>query len=133
MGHVNNANHITYFETARIEYFREVIGEKIDWSREGIILAHTEIDYLRPILLDDEVWVYSRVSRLGTTSYEVEYLIVCRSEDQEVPVASGRSVQVCFDYVNQATMKVPERWIEKVKAYEFTLPEGVEKGSHTAG
>lgn len=75
MGHVNNANHITYFELARMAYFAEVVEGSIDWVRQGIILAHTEIDYKSPILLEDEVWVHSRVSRLGRSSFEVEYVI----------------------------------------------------------
>jgi acyl-CoA thioester hydrolase len=29
-GHVNNANHITYFETARVEYFKDVFRNSID-------------------------------------------------------------------------------------------------------
>jgi YbgC/YbaW family acyl-CoA thioester hydrolase len=72
MGHVNNANHITYFELARIHYFRDVINEVVNWNEQGVILAKTEINYHRPILLSDNVFVYSRVSKMGNKSYEVE-------------------------------------------------------------
>ena len=39
LGHVNNANHFTYFEVARVRYFDEVVKEAVEWSRQGIILA----------------------------------------------------------------------------------------------
>jgi acyl-CoA thioester hydrolase len=67
LGHVNNANHITYFELARIHYFRDVINESVNWNEQGVILAKTEINYHRPILLSDNVFVYSRVSKMAVS------------------------------------------------------------------
>jgi acyl-CoA thioester hydrolase len=122
MGHVNNANHITYFELARMAYFAEVVEGSIDWVRQGIILAHTEIDYKSPILLEDEVWVHSRVSRLGRSSFEVEYVIT-RTADGDTSVAAiGKSVQVCFDYTENKTIPVPQEWRDKVMEYEALKP-----------
>lgn len=118
MGHVNNANHFTYFELARVNYFNEVVGEVIDWSEQGIILAHLEIDYKRPILLNDEVFVYSRISKFGTKSFEVDYKIVVMVNGNEDVAAVGKSTQVCFDYTKSETMNVPELWKQKVIAYE---------------
>jgi acyl-CoA thioester hydrolase len=118
MGHVNNANHFTYFELARVKYFNEVVNEPIEWKEQGIILAHMEIDYKRPILLNDEVYVYSRVSKFGTKSFEVEYKIVVVVNGNEDIAATGKSVQVCFDYTRNETMNVPETWKQKVIAYE---------------
>jgi acyl-CoA thioester hydrolase len=44
LGHVNNANHVTYFELARVEYFNELMGDmKIDWENESLILAKIEM------------------------------------------------------------------------------------------
>ncbi len=118
MGHVNNANHFTYFELARVMYFNEVVNEIIEWKEQGIILAHMEIDYKRPVLLTDEVYVYSRVSKLGAKSFDVEYKIVVMENGKEVIAASGKSVQVCFDYTNKKTINVPELWKQKIISYE---------------
>ena len=118
MGHVNNANHFTYFELARVHYFNEVVNETINWSKQGIILAHMEIDYRTPILLTDEVWVYSGVIRFGAKSFELGYQIVRIIKGEEVIAAEGKSVQVCFDYETNQTISVPELWKEKVEAYE---------------
>lgn len=118
MGHVNNAVHLTYFELARMSYFNEVIGQMIDWSKQGVILARNEVDYKAPILLEDEVWVYIRVTRFGNTSIEMEY-VVTRTDDQgSFIAATGKSVLVCFDYELNRSMPVPALWKEKSAAFE---------------
>jgi acyl-CoA thioester hydrolase len=121
MGHVNNANHITYFELARIHYFRDVINEVVNWNEQGVILAKTEINYHRPILLSDNVFVYSRVSKMGNKSYEVEDAITVENGDEIVVCASGMSVQVCYNYLNNSTVAIPESWREKVQQFEVAL------------
>jgi acyl-CoA thioester hydrolase len=121
MGHVNNANHFTYFELARMQYFNEVVSESINWEEEGIILAHMEIDYKKPILLHDHVLVYARVSKLGTKSFDFEYCIVVENDNAIDIVATGKSVQVCFNYLSNQTVLVPELWRAKVEAYESAL------------
>ena len=79
-GHVNNANHITYFETARVEYFKDVFRNNIDWIKTGMILANTEITYKRPILLEDEVYCYTKITRFGTKSFEIENVLTIEDE-----------------------------------------------------
>src|ERR1051326_5853842 len=69
-GHVNNANYLTYFEQARVSYFDEVAGWDYDWSRQGIILARAEVNYVLPANFRDEVYVYTRCSRIGTKSFD---------------------------------------------------------------
>jgi acyl-CoA thioester hydrolase len=119
MGHVNNANHLTYFELARVSYFHEVVKEEIDWHRQGIILARMEIDYKSPILLDDEVWVYVRVSGFGRTSFSMEYIVVSNRSEGTVVAASGKSVQVCFDYSRNLPIEVPASWKSRVEGFEL--------------
>jgi len=121
MGHVNNANHFTYFELARMQYFDEVVAETINWEEQGLILAHMEIDYKKPILLHDHVLVYARVSKLGTKSFDFEYCIVVENDNAIDIVATGKSVQVCFNYLSNQTVLVPELWRAKVEAYESAL------------
>ena len=68
-GHVNNATILTYFETARIQFFQDVIGTDNDWQSTGLILAHSEIDYLEPVYLPEQVKAYSRVTKIGSKSF----------------------------------------------------------------
>lgn len=118
LGHVNNANHLTYFELSRVHYLADVIKTPIDWSKEGIILARIEVDYKSPILMDDEVWVYSRVSRMGASSYDMEYMIVRVSNGISALAALGKSVQVCFDYETNKPMQMPVAWCSDITDFE---------------
>ncbi|CAN5317197.1 thioesterase family protein [soil metagenome] len=115
LGHVNNANHLTYFETARIQYFNDLIGSEIDWEKEGMILARITVDYKQPIYLKDKIFVYTGLLKTGTTSFELEYKIVREENDgTETIMSIGTSVIVCYDYVQKKPIKIPESWLKKM-------------------
>src|SRR5437868_6045177 len=76
LNHVNNANHVTYFELARVKYFDDVVGEPVNWSEQGIILAKITVDYKMPVYFKDEITVYTKCIRLGTKSFDLEYALV---------------------------------------------------------
>lgn len=117
LGHVNNANHLSYFELARMNYSDDVLGP-IDWSKTGFILASARIDYKLPIMLKDKLFVLSRVTKMGTKSFEIEHLIVrIESDGTETTLASGASVLVCMNYANMKTIPIPDEW--KKKVFEF--------------
>ena len=119
-GHVNNANHITYFETARVDYFKDVFRNEIDWIKTGMILASTEITYKRTILLEDNVYCYTKITRFGTKSFDIENILTSGDDHQKYLCASGKSTLVCINYDTKETIEVPQNWIESVKAYEKT-------------
>ena len=118
LGHVNNANFFTYFEESRIEYFKDVIGENINWAETGLILAHAEIDYKIPIVLGDNVIAYTKISRLGTKSFEVQYALVKKTAEGEIELAVGKTVLVCFDYKKNSTINIPEKWRKALMEFE---------------
>lgn len=117
-GHVNNANHITYFETARVNYFNEVIKHN-DWTKTGMILAKTEIDYFEPIFMEDEVFCYTKITSFGTKSFEISNIITKSSPRGEINCAEGKSVIVCFNYEIKQTVEIPTEWKEAVNKYEM--------------
>ncbi len=95
MGHVNNAVYFTYFENARIAYWRAVPGVR---SRRApnYILARAECDFKSPTTLEDELCCHVRVASFGRSSFSFEYLL--RDERAGRVVAEGRTVQVMYDY-----------------------------------
>lgn len=116
MGHVNNANYITYFEYARMMYFEALQGEGIiiDWVNEGVILAKIEMEYKIPIVLEDKVFASTWVSRIGSKSFDMACSIVKIVNGAEVEVAKGLAVIVCFNYKTNQTVAIPELWKEKM-------------------
>jgi acyl-CoA thioester hydrolase len=118
MDHVNNANHITYFETARVQYYKDIFTKPIDWQKTGMILARTEINYFVPIFLEDDVYCYTKITSIGNKSFEISNLLTKKNGSQEIECAEGKSVIVCMDYEKQQTIEVPAEWREAVKQYE---------------
>jgi acyl-CoA thioester hydrolase len=116
LGHVNNANHVTYFELARLDYFYAFASDNIiiDWENEGIILAKVEVEYKQPILLEDKVFVYTWVSKMGTKSFDMSCSIVKVVNGVESEVAKGLAVIVCFNYKTNQTILIPEEWKAKM-------------------
>ncbi len=95
MGHVNHARFATLFEDARIGLLRSIAGSGDDLPSSGMILARLEIDYVRPVVLDDEpVSVVARIVRIGTSSFSIDYAL----EQRGAICARGLSVLVAYDY-----------------------------------
>jgi acyl-CoA thioester hydrolase len=93
MGHVNNATFLTYLEDARVGFFAEVVGSGV--GLPGMILARTEIDYVRPILFGvGPVRTSAWVEHVGTKSFRMGYTM----EQDGAVVARAVSVQVAYDY-----------------------------------
>jgi len=119
MGHVNNANHLTYIELARIKYFEDVVGSDASWSQQqGIILAHISIDYKQPLYVRDQVFVYTRCSKLGKKSIELSWVIVREKSSAEEIIAQGIAVLVCYDYTENKPTEIPLEQRNKIEKFE---------------
>ncbi len=106
LNHVNNAVYLTYFEVARTKYWRDLI--EWDWDELGIIIARVEIDFLKQITLKDEIKVYVRTSRVGASSFDLEYAIVSvNKESRQIIHSIGKTVCVCFDYKTNKPTPIP--------------------------
>ncbi len=118
LGHVNNANHLTYFETSRVKYFNDIFAAETNWKEIGLILAHTEISYKKPIFLEDEISCYTKISKIGNKSFDIENIIV-RKEKQVLTVcAYGKSVLVCLNYLTKKTISMPVDWVKSIQLFE---------------
>ena len=75
--HVNNAVYFRWFESARIDYFREVGAlEIMERSGVGPILASTDCRFRIPLTYPDTVSVATRVPRLGEDRFVMDYVVV---------------------------------------------------------
>ncbi len=118
LGHVNNANYLTYMELARMSYFNEVVNDAVDWSKEGVILAKSVIDYRRPILLEDQLHVHLCVDHISSKSFNFSYRFVVTKNGEETVYAEGSTIMVCFDYEFNKSIVMPDKWKERIKKYE---------------
>ena len=106
MGHVNNAVYFSYFEQARMAYFKERVARIWNWNENGVIVARNEIDYVYPVFLNDRMIIRLWVEHVGSKSFTVCYRVMVG----ERLCATGKSVLVCFNHKNKATQVLPEAW-----------------------
>ncbi len=113
--HLNNVAYFTFMEHARVLYLRE-LGLWRDWDYDslGMILAEISCKYTAPAILGETVTVWTRVTHLGTKSYHLEY----RLETERGEIAAGKSVQVCYDYVQRRSIAMPAEWRDAIVAFE---------------
>lgn len=124
MGHVNNAMYLTYMETGRVSYFRDLnLWDGAMPRQIGPIMAKATIDYKLPVNLEDgAVDVFTRCLRLGHKSYEVEHRIVRYRNDQPELAAQGVIVLVAYDYRLGQSVPLLDVWRERILAYEPQTP-----------
>ncbi|QQR79855.1 MAG: acyl-CoA thioesterase [Deltaproteobacteria bacterium] len=108
LGHVNNATYLSYFESARVAYFRNIPGlnlsEMDEKSATGIIISEIGIKYLAPAYLDQVIEVGLRVSEVRTKGFRMEYEI--RDRKTKALLTIGHSVQVMYNYKKQTTYPI---------------------------
>lgn len=119
-GHVNNARYFAWFESARIAYLARVglVEPQAGMPSAGVgpILASTSADYLRPVVFPAELVAGARVSRVGNSSFTMEYAV----EDSSTGVlhARGSAVIVTLRYPGYEKVPVPERVRAAMEALE---------------
>ncbi|MHB8584479.1 MAG: acyl-CoA thioesterase [Thermoplasmatota archaeon] len=130
MGHVNHAVYLTYMEEARIAYFTALFGsaEKAMAAGLGVpgrrrepfefVIAHADVDYRRPASLGDAIVVSCGTTRIGTTSFDIGYLL---ADTENRTIAEGRTVQV-FIGADGRPRPVPEALHAAIERYDGPLP-----------
>ena len=76
-GHLNNTVPFTYFEMARIEYFKH-LGFMQDWLKpdnETIpVVADLQCDFLKQVFFDQEIDVFVKARNIGNSSMDIHYM-----------------------------------------------------------
>ena len=90
-GVVNNAVYLNLMEQARFEYFRHL--DLLVGGNVPFVLAEATVRYLKPGRMGMDVTVAARVSRLGNTSFAMDYEV---RADQLV-LATGHAALVYVD------------------------------------
>lgn len=115
-GHVNNVTYFEYFQEARIQYLT-TLPRPEDGRWSNWVVAHTDVDYLRPILFRLEKYaVHSWVDSVG----EKSTVLVGEIRDGDTVLARGRVVMVAFDKETQQAGRLNpsqrQRLLDEVQA-----------------
>jgi acyl-CoA thioester hydrolase len=115
-GHVYNAKYQEFFDLGRVDYFSEILGDLISWTEIGLVIASVKVDYKVPVYLEDKIEVVSHVFAVGDKSIEM-FQQIYKDGTQE-PVATGKTVMVCYDMQKKESIRIPDSWREKFKQAE---------------
>ena len=117
-GHVNNAKYLTYFEQARIAYWIEMGFFTTDQSfmEIGVILADVHLTYLEHVYFGQKIQVGVHVTRLGNKSMTWEQNVIDVESGKEL--AKAEIVIVAYDYRQEKTIPIPQKWREKIVEFE---------------
>ena len=111
MGHAHHTLPLIYFEEARAAYWREVAGrsgvEDVDY-----VIGEAQVRFHQRIRYPARLEVGVRVSRIGGKSFVMEYEL--RSAEGEL-LATGRTVQVMYDYGAARPVPIPAEIREKMQ------------------
>lgn len=114
-GHVNNASYLSYFEEARIDYWKAVVP---DVPFTGMAIVHSSIDFRGQAFPGDELTIRVAVTELKRTSFWAAYEVV----RGDIVMATGHSAQVFFDYAAQQPSPIPEAFRARIASYEGIAP-----------
>ena len=117
-GHVNNAKHLTYFEQARVAYMIELglFTRDQSFMEIGVILADVHITYLEPIYFGQKIKVGVQAATLGNKSMTWKQNIVDSDSGREL--SKGEVVIVAYDYKQETTIPIPQKWRDTFIEYE---------------
>jgi acyl-CoA thioester hydrolase len=120
MGHVNNARYLSYFEQARVAYYKKL--KALDLRRMnahtafGFIVAEIGIKFHAPAYIDETLVLSIRIAELRTRAFRMEYEI--REKKTKRLIVTGYSVQVMYNYRKKRTFPIPSSLRRKIKALE---------------
>lgn len=116
-GHVNNANYLRWFESARIAYFEALnAGDKSEWAP---ILGRATVDFRKPVKYPDVVKVFATVLKFGNTSLTMAY----RAESKSLGVvAEGEAIVVLLNPTTGAKVSLPDMLQRAIEQLETESP-----------
>ncbi|MGB1560072.1 MAG: acyl-CoA thioesterase [Sinimarinibacterium flocculans] len=120
LGHVNNSRFFSFDESARLEYFGELMrDDPTFWKQRGFILARIECDFLAQLHHPAQVDVGFRIARIGRSSMDTLAGMFVDGK----PVATSRGVLVWYDYEQQKPQPVPDDVRALIRERERIAPE----------
>lgn len=113
-----NSRYLEYFDIGMVEYWRAVGLYEKTAVTGGIEfhVAKAEVQYKRPILVDEQVDICVRCARIGRSS--ATFLFELHGAGQDDLRATGEEVQVHVAEARGAPSPVPDWVVGMFEAYE---------------
>jgi len=117
LGHINNVEYLRYYESARLDYFQQVLGISLGTGPgDGVILADIHVTFLSQVHHPCALEVGTRISRLGNSSFVVESGVFAPGEERPASISSATSVW--FDYAENGSRPIPSAARATIQQFE---------------
>jgi acyl-CoA thioester hydrolase len=106
-GVVYYANYLKFFERCRTEWLRALGVDQVTLAAEQglqFVVARTEVNFLAPARLDDELAIEARITQLGRCSLEFEQAALRAGQT----LAHGRVRVACVDAGRRQPARLPQ-------------------------
>ncbi|MBJ95571.1 MAG: thioesterase [Rickettsiales bacterium] len=115
--HVNNIIYLRWFESARIEYFRQTgFIEHMQATQVGPILAESRCRYRAPVTFPDRVTVTASARQVSEDRFVMDYRLY--SQQQGFLVAEGDGTVVCYDFAAGRKAPLPAEVLRAMQELE---------------
>src|SRR4051812_25568741 len=114
-GIVYYGRYLPYFDTARVEYLRDLGRLRGDGEHEFVMRA-SALEYFAPARFDDLLEVLVGVSRLGRTSVTFEG--AAYRVDDDALMVTARQTLVLVDVDERRAAAIPESYRARIRAFE---------------
>lgn len=118
--HVNNARFVTFMEIGRVSFFDLLTENKHRWDETGMIVARLELDFKAPVLWGEDLYVETAVSEIGNKSVRIHTRMLAGAGSEKISLrAEAETVMVCYDFVKNQSITVPEAWKQKIEQWNL--------------
>jgi len=118
-GHMSHVTAVIYMEQARADFLNG-LGlfsiEEMTKSGKTFVLAKQTIEYQNQAYYYDDIDTYLRVSRIGRSSLEMEYVLFNRTRNNITGL--GGSTIVYFDVQTQKSTSLPSDMPQLIDQFE---------------
>ena len=126
-GIVFYANYLKFFERSRTEWLRSLgIEQQKLKARTGgmFVVAQTNVHYLRPARLDDELIVTSNLIETGRASMTIGQEVLLNPEQKEIAARGTEASLLCH-----GTIRIG--WVDAASLQPKRIPESIRESLRT--
>jgi acyl-CoA thioester hydrolase len=105
-----------YFDLARVEYLRMLGLLQRRGEAGDFVMRANDVEYFAPAVFDDEIEIWTRVSRLGRTS--VTFAFAAYRLPDDVLMVTAHQTLVYVDLAQRKAREVPALIRDPVIAFE---------------
>jgi len=105
--HVGNATLVEYLHEARVQFLRaNGLSELHVGDGSGLILKELSVSFHAQIFYPSHLHIRISGEIVSRTSFHLIYEIT--TESHSTPLATARTLMVCYDYSTQKIRRIPE-------------------------